>query len=435
MTDTSTRRRRFPRLRTLIATIAALAVLPTGALPAAATSNEEPNWWYTGMHVEDARNEGLTGAGVKIAVIDAQINPNLNLFTGASLTVDPVTSCDVPVTSQDVDAAALHGTASAALIVARPVGELPMQGIAPDAAVTFYSSGAEDCVGRAGEASPTMAAIARAVADGNRIISISEAQTFHNDEDAEVIADALAAGVVIVSSTANTQEQRAAVAPSQFNGVVSVAAVSRDGMLLTDAGRPVITPSVTVVAPGVNILVPGSANGWDRMSSTNGSSVATPLVAGALALLLQKYPTATGNQLIQALITTTSQSREGQPRNDTNGGGYGAISLPYLLAADPTTLPDVNPLMNQPLGVPTREQITGDTPTPTPTAVPTTAIPPTSSPTSTPEPPVTTPPAAESAPDTLASVLPWLIGGGSFAMVIIVVLVIVLATRTRKPRL
>ncbi|WP_433675735.1 S8 family peptidase [Microbacterium gorillae] len=431
MTDTLTRRRRFRRLRTLIAAVAVLVALPMGTLPAAATGDEDYNWWYTGMHVEDARNEGLTGAGVKIAVIDTQINPDLDVFAGASLSINPVVSCDVPVTTSGLNDGVLHGTGVTALLIARPVRELAMQGIAPDADVTFYSDGHDKCLGRSGDPSPMMAAVARAVADGNRIISISQATVVHNDADADVIATALAAGVVIVTSTANTQEQRTWQAPSQFNGVVSVAAVSRDGMLLTDAGRPVITPSVTVVAPGVKIMTPGAAEGWDEMAAATGSSFATPLVAGALALLLQKYPSATGNQLIQALITTTSQSREGQPRNDTNGGGYGAISLPYLLAVDPTTLPDENPLMNQPLGVPTREQITGDTPTPT--AVPTTAAPATSSPTSAPERPATTPPAAASASDTLASVLPWLIGGGALAMVIIVVLVIVIATRTRKP--
>jgi hypothetical protein len=69
---------------------------------------------------------------------------------------------------------------------------------------------------------------------------------------------------------------------------------------------------------------------------------------------LQKYPTATGNQLIQSLIVNTT-AKDHPLSFDSTGYGYGPASLSHLLRVDPTQYPDINPLLNKPggLGVPT----------------------------------------------------------------------------------
>jgi len=70
--------------------------------------------------------------------------------------------------------------------------------------------------------------------------------------------------------------------------------------------------------------------------------LATPIVAGMLALVASKYPDATGNQLLHSLIANTG-SEEHEVRHDSVYG-YGIPNLTRMLAVDPTGYPDVNPL-------------------------------------------------------------------------------------------
>lgn len=419
----------------VLGVIAGIAMTLLAVAPAQA-ENSDPNWWYAGMRVDNARAEGLTGAGVKIGVVDGFINPDLPLFAGAKLTVSAALSCDTapsPAT-QRFDGDMGHGTEVTALLLARPTGEFPIQGIAPDASVTFYSDGEGGCAtGRDGR-SALMEGVKRAIDDGNQIVSIASGQGLSGEADQKVIANAMAKGVVIVSSSPNDASEYSLVVPQQYNGVVSVAAVGSDGKLLTedDGVTPVVTPSITVVAPGVDVRVPGSRNGWDRSSLGDGSSYATPLVAGSLALLSQKYPSATGNQLVQALISTTAQAKAGKPRDQVNGYGYGAVSLRNLLAADPTKLPDVSPLMDKPLGVPTASEVAvaGGKALPSPSA---SKSPTTKSPSATEPAPVTREPAVEPSNPVMAA-LPWIIGGGVAVLIVLAALLVVILLLVKRSR-
>jgi hypothetical protein len=76
-----------------------------------------------------------------------------------------------------------------------------------------------------------------------------------------------------------------------------------------------------------------------------------------LAVAKQKYPAATGNQLIQSLIHNTTESDHALVRDTTGGYGYGPASLRHLLAVDPSQYPDENPLMDKAYGKPTVEQV------------------------------------------------------------------------------
>jgi subtilisin family serine protease len=58
--------------------IAAAAVVAAVAAPTAASAaSVDRNWWYQKYGVAEVQAEGWNGAGVKIAVIDAQINDQL----------------------------------------------------------------------------------------------------------------------------------------------------------------------------------------------------------------------------------------------------------------------------------------------------------------------------------------------------------------------
>jgi subtilisin family serine protease len=111
-----------------------------------------------------------------------------------------------------------------------------------------------------------------------------------------------------------------------------------------DANTPDYVASgdeVVISAPGVGIQCGGWVDGaWRSEAWGGGSSQATAIVSGALALVRSAYPEATGNQLVQHLIRhTTDDTLEFWPEF-----GFGLISVTEMLAEDPTRWADVNPL-------------------------------------------------------------------------------------------
>ncbi len=95
-----------------------------------------------------------------------------------------------------------------------------------------------------------------------------------------------------------------------------------------------------VAAPGVDVLSSVPDGGWARFS---GTSMASPHIAGAAALLQQRHPTWSVAQIKSALVTTGKRAETG---GDTVAGptfvGGGLVSLPDadrpLLFSSPSTL-------------------------------------------------------------------------------------------------
>ena len=147
-------------------------------------------------------------------------------------------------------------------------------------------------------------------------------------------------------------------------------------------------------------------------------SNATPIVAGFLALVKQKYPKATGNQLIQTLIHNTGAGSHKPVFDASNKLGYGIVSITSMLAVDPTTYPDVNPLVSADAGAsPTAQQIAGK---------------PTASPSPTVSAGATAAAGSSVAPPSW--LLPVLIGGGIILLLVIVAIVLVIVFATRRAR-
>ena len=78
------------------------------------------------------------------------------------------------------------------------------------------------------------------------------------------------------------------------------------------------------------------------MKDVQGTSIATPIVAGQIALARSRWPQATPNQILQ--LVTHSGSNNGVWNQYT---GYGALSLDGLLGSDPSQYLDENPLADK----------------------------------------------------------------------------------------
>ncbi|MBZ2198015.1 S8 family peptidase [Occultella gossypii] len=343
----------------------ATAVLLVGLAAPSASADWDTSlgglWYYSETGVAQA-HQTATGAGVTIALLDSPVNLDVPTLAGADIRTQPDYVCPdegtaFPGTSSGEEAE--HGTAMAELLVGNgaEVGGFPSsQGVAPDATILSYVTVINDrgCTGRVDES------IRAAVAAGADIISMSFSGAFTED-NGEAIAEALRAGVVIVNAMPNDPPSELGW-PATANGIVTVEAHDINSEILEN---PVVSPLLTVVSPGTEIVRTGWEGGaWNAQWLSSGTSEATAFTSGALALVKSAYPEATGNQLIQSLIRTTGGTAHEPARSDDTG--FGLISVPALMATDPTTFEDVNPLIrDDPDAVPSAAQIdgTGENPT------------------------------------------------------------------------
>ena len=129
-----------------------------------------------------------------------------------------------------------------------------------------------------------------------------------------------------------------------FPGVVMVNSVDESGNLASTSD--VMDGNVAVLSYGANVLKPINyvAEGDNRVGN-GGTSTAAAVLSSYLALAMQKWPDATGNQIIQSLIRNT-KSGKGKPVIDPERKrGFGEVDLNALLTVDPTQYKDVNPIL------------------------------------------------------------------------------------------
>lgn len=201
-----------------------------------------------------------------------------------------------------------------------------------------------------GDASSDNGADVRTAVDwGARIINRSQSGGL-DDTDYAGYVDALRHGIIMVGARANdttpglddlTGDPRSM---ETFPGVVMVNSVDESGTLASTSD--VMDGNVAVLSYGANVLKPINyvAEGDNRVGN-GGTSTAAAVLSSYLALAMQKWPDATGNQIIQSLIRNT-KSGKGKPVIDPERKrGFGEVDLNALLTVDPTQYKDVNPIL------------------------------------------------------------------------------------------
>ena len=303
----------------------ALALAAAAALagaPGAVAVDEITTQDYVGpLGVDKEAAAGYTGAGVTIAVIDGPTDTTVPELAGADITVKPM--CDFTPSPDG----RTHGTTVVSLLAARGYG------VARGAHITNYTFPARsdtdkgDCSGI-----DTDDGINAAVADGARVISISRGGGKISDGERQAIAGAVARGVVVVVATGNESAQDPSDSFASVNGTVGVGASDSAGRIqpYSNYGK-----GLAVMAPGDRITEHDFATGQTIVSS--GTSYATPIVAGFVAVAMQRWPQASGNQIVQSLVATATTGPTGQPLISPHG----------LDTTDPTQYPDTNPLLDK----------------------------------------------------------------------------------------
>jgi len=254
-----------------------------------------------------------------------------------------------------------HGTHVAGIAAGdyatRTPGGVALSGIAPRAYLGNYKVYSRPDLGDGlnGNAPEVVAGIEAAVKDGMDVINLSLGEV-EIDPRRDVVARALDAaadaGVVPVAAAGNDFADfghGSIISPSAAAQAISVAAAVVNGTHPTISWFSSAGPSPLslrlkpdVTAPGSDIV---SSLPNKQFGSLDGTSMASPHVAGAAALLVQRHPDWTVAQIKSALVTTggpvyaTDKSTAEVPVTREGGGliDVSAADQPLLFTA-PTSL-------------------------------------------------------------------------------------------------
>ncbi|MED4014556.1 MULTISPECIES: S8 family peptidase [Sutcliffiella] len=266
-------------------------------------------WGVPHVQGTDAHAAGHTGSGVKVAILDTGIDRNhedLNVRGGHSVFTDSANR------DPYYDGSG-HGTHVAGTVAAlnNSVGVL---GVAYNAELyavkVLNNSGSGSYAGIA-------EGIEWAVNNGMDIINMSLGGSMSSSILEEWCNIAYNSGVLVVAAAGNsgrTNGRGDTVGyPAKYDSVIAVAAVdsSNNRASFSSTG-----PAVEIAAPGVNILSTTPGNSY---ASYNGTSMASPHVAGVAALVLAANPNLSNVELRNRLNDTA------QNLGDANHFGNGLV--------------------------------------------------------------------------------------------------------------
>ncbi len=209
---------------------------------------------------------GNTGKGVNVAVIDSGIaaHPDLRIAGGVST---------VAYTRSYSDDHG-HGTHVAGTIAALK-NDIGVVGAAPDA--NLYAVKVLNRKG-SGYTSDIIKGLDWCIKNNIQVINMSLGSTSANEAFKTAVQSAYADGIVIVAAAGN--DGGAVNYPAAYPGVLAVGAVdSGDGIAYFSSRGS----GLDLVAPGVSIISTYKGSAYTTMS---GTSMASPHVAGAAALVL-----------------------------------------------------------------------------------------------------------------------------------------------------
>src|SRR3954451_15433862 len=312
-----------------------------------------PAWW----------NAGYTGSGIDVAVIDTGVAPVQGLDAPGKVVYGPDLSLESQapnLTNYDTNG---HGTFMAGLIAAN---DAAYRGVAPGARIISLKVGTAD---GGADVTQVIAAIDWVVQHAHdqgfniRVLNLSygtnSVQKPGVDPLSYAVEQAWKQGIVVVSAAGNTGYQRGSGAPGladpAYNPYVIAAgatlASTRPGTQNDDVASFSASSSGAGGCKNPDFLTPGShlqglrvpgsyvdahhPEGFidSRFFRGSGTSQAAAVMSGAVALVLQKYPTLTPDG-VKRYFANNAVKLGGY---DSQAQGAGEIRLGIMLGQKPDT--------------------------------------------------------------------------------------------------
>ncbi|QAY73468.1 peptidase S8 [Agromyces protaetiae] len=322
--------RRALGVRLVAGALATVALLGVGAGPARADLVRDYQYWLTEYGFTTAWNESR-GAGVTVAVIDTGVVGGVAELQGVVIDGTDVSGIGSPDGQTPVGDESQHGTLVASLLAGRGTGPgSGVIGVAPEASLLSASVAFGADTGSPYTNDDQIAAAVKwSVDHGADVINMSLTRNTPDWPESwdDAFMYAFDHDVVIVAAAGNRGSGTTQVgAPATIPGVLTVAGVDRDKNASFDASSQGIT--IAVAAPSeelVGVMPDSSLIKW------SGTSGATPLVSGLVALVRSKFPDLDANNVINRVISTAN------PNGHPVGGpiyGYGLIDPVAALTAE-----------------------------------------------------------------------------------------------------
>ncbi|MFD4642302.1 S8 family serine peptidase [Lentzea sp. NPDC058436] len=272
---------------------------------------------------------GVTGKGVKVAVLDTGVDEKHPDLQGKQVAEKNFT--ESPDNTDEVG----HGTHVASTIASK--GE-KYRGVAPDAEILDGKvCGPGGCPDSA-----ILAGIQWAAEQGASVVNMSlgGGDTPEIDPIEEAVNRvSRETGALFVIAAGNSGRPETIGSPGSAESALTVGAVDRnDGIASFSSRGPAADGAVKpdVTAPGVGIVA--AEAGTQGHVAMDGTSMATPHVAGVVALLKQQHPDWSGTRL----KATVMASARANPALTTFDQGTGRVDVPKMLAqqvvADPANI-------------------------------------------------------------------------------------------------
>jgi len=321
------------------------------------------SWW----------SAGYSGKGVDVAVIDSGVSPVAGLDGAGKVVYGPDLSLESQAPNLTRYDTYGHGTFMAGLIAGHdaalttPYANAPAsayRGVAPDARIVSLKVATAD---GGADVTQVIAAIDWVVQHAHdpgmniRVINLSYGTNSTQDAGVDQLAyaaeQAWKHGIVVVAASGNTGYQRGASAPGLADPAYDpwVIAVGASDSRGTSSTRDDTVATFSASSSGCggcknpDLVAPGSHMQGLRVQNSSidanhpegslgtryfrgsGTSEATAIVSGAVALLLQKYP-----QMTPDLVKRFLQTNSGKlGSSDTQAQGAGELRIGQMLATTP----------------------------------------------------------------------------------------------------
>lgn len=239
----------------------------------------EYGWHLQNLNIPDIWGK-TKGENVTVAVIDSGINYDLlgeNFNLSRILATYNAYDCNGDMTDFTQ-----HGTAMVSIIGAN--GDDGFYGIAPSC--NFVIIKALNEIGRT-NSEALVRAINFAIENKVDIINLSLGSENVNESVSNAISVAVKNNIVVTSAVGD-QKKNTIFFPAVLSDTLSVAAIDCNGNLYCESNY---SNEVDVLVPGVDIKVPKFNVLQEKITTLkSGSSVATAIFSGVLALYLSYYP-------------------------------------------------------------------------------------------------------------------------------------------------
>ncbi|MGE6753945.1 S8 family peptidase [Rossellomorea sp. NPDC071047] len=265
------------------------------------------------IEADSAWEQGFTGEGVKVAVLDTGIDSEHPDIAGQ---IDDAVSFVPGEEVKDVNG---HGTHVASTVLGTGAGDGKHKGVAPDARLLVGKVLSDQGFGQDSWIIDGM----EWASENAKIVNMSLGSDMPSD-GTDPMAEAVNRltdenGTLFVIAAGNRGGEGTIGSPGAADSALTVGAVDKEDELAYFSskgpryGDMGLKPDLS--APGVGIVAARSqySSGTGDYKSLDGTSMATPHVAGAAAILAEKYPEWDGTTLKQALMNTTKKLDGYQP--------------------------------------------------------------------------------------------------------------------------